>query len=153
MRRSILSGIVHTLAAVAVVAACETLNEQVVMSEPGYVPVEAPEPDPGYRIPPEERARLRPEFDAGAMERLLARLDPEHRTRILAGFQLPRPGERTHMEVWYFDDPELQALLEEVWEPFWDTVPLEVLKLDDSARPGRARAQARRFSREQDSRP
>ncbi|HEX2204432.1 MAG TPA: hypothetical protein VHG91_14070 [Longimicrobium sp.] len=153
MRRSIPSTIVLTLAIIAGVAACETLNEQVVMSDPRYVPVEAPEPDPSYRIPPEERERLRPEFDAAALERLLARINPEHRPSVLAGFQLPKPGKRTHMEVWYFGDPELQSLLEEVWEPFWDTVPLELLKVDDSERPGRARAQARRIGREQKPNP
>jgi hypothetical protein len=100
-------------------------------------------PDPGFRLTAEQRASVAPGFDMDALERLLAAVHPELRMPILSDFQ-PQPPD-VFLGPMKFEDPVLQALLNEVWAPRWDAVPDD--RLDDpemSRYPGHRIAKARR---------
>ena len=87
-------------------------------------------PDPAFRLSGEERARLRPDYDADALERLLAHLSPDMRPEILESCtdrryrELPRfrlgpqapPLQFLPMQLdnHRFSDPRLQALTDAV---------------------------------------
>lgn len=51
-------------------------------------------PDRDFRIGTEDRARIVPDVDADALERLLSMVRPERRAELLKAFQYPKPGER-----------------------------------------------------------
>jgi hypothetical protein len=106
------------------------------------VPLEKVERDPNFRLTETDRQQLRRFFDLDALERLLSHVPPEHRPEIIQAFQLPTNNEVR--ELWYLGDPELQEMLEEVWAPFWQRMPLDAVKADDSERPGKRLAIARR---------
>lgn len=132
-------------AAVLMVGGCEP-TRGTIMESPAARPLRLRTPDAEYRIPRSEIAKVRPGFDTAALERLLGMIQPEQRDAILADFQRPKPGEAV-TETVFFGDPELQQVLEEVWAPVWDRVPQEVLERDQSDRPGKAIARARREAR------
>lgn len=106
------------------------------------IPLIKIERDPTYRLPESERRRLRRRFDLDALETLLAHVAPEHREKILECFRIPENDEVR--ELWQVGDPELQQMLEEVWAPMWDRVPLNVIESDETHRPGKRLAAARR---------
>lgn len=124
-------------------AACEPSAKGVLMTEPAAVPLRAARADASYRLPAHERARVRPGFDVDALERLLGMVAPERRAEILESFQPPRLGE-DFVELTYIGDADLQAVLEEVWATYWDRFTLAEIDADDSRRPGKERAKARR---------
>lgn len=104
-------------------------------------------PDSSYMLPPEERAKVRPGYDADALERLLAAVMPDARQIILEGFQVPRPGELQPGE-WvtppvHVGDPELQPLVDEVWATAWANYP-HLLDDDSVVYPGKEIAKRRR---------
>lgn len=105
-------------------------------------------PDPNFRLTPEQRASLRRGFDADALERLLAAVEPASRPFILESFQAPRPGE----SIWdtpvnWMSDPVLQAMLEEVWATAWEQRP-ELLDDPNVNFPGKEIAKQRRAARQ-----
>ncbi|HEX8691702.1 MAG TPA: hypothetical protein VF746_04730 [Longimicrobium sp.] len=110
---------------------------------PKPVELRSPAPDPHFRLTPAERSKVLPDFDADALERLLSMVIPEMRQEILRHFQPRAPGERLGNLVQFYD-PKLQAVLEEVWAPFWDTASDEEIEKDWYGMPGRLIAKQRR---------
>lgn len=128
--------ILQAVAAALLVAGCDR-HQEVVMTAPRPNTVRLPAADVHFRLTPEERASLRPGFDADALERLLAAIEPGARPDLLRSFQMPEPGERVRNTV-QMGDPELQPLLDEVWLPFWESQPARLHKhyADDNRWPG-----------------
>jgi hypothetical protein len=101
-------------------------------------------PDPDFRLSAEQRASVAPGFDVDALERLLAVLHPDLRMPTLSDFQ-PQPPDVVGGGLMKFEDPVLQALLDEVWAPRWKDVPVEWLTDPEFSRfPGQRIARARR---------
>jgi hypothetical protein len=100
-------------------------------------------PGASFRLTPAERASILPEFDADALERLLAMVPPEARPRLLSGFQAPAPGERAGFVV-RLGHPALQAQLEKVWAPFWESYSDKQMDEEVGYLPGRSAAKALR---------
>lgn len=111
------------------------------MTSPGAAPLRLEAPDPAFRLSAADRAAVAPTFDADALERLLRQVRPEMRGEILSHFQVGK-GARGHLVEIF--DPQLQAILEEVWAPFWDDAPDQALEENWYRMPGREIAKARR---------
>ena len=97
--------------------------------------------DETFRLDATTRARISPGFDVDALERLLQHLEPLGRPVVLDGFLLPEyrvsaPAPNTWWTLKGFTNPALNELLAEVWQPFWDTQPDEMLAEPDSPYPG-----------------
>lgn len=108
------------------------------------MPLHLDEPDLTYRLEAEHRAQLRPPFDPDALERLLQSATPEIRPFLIQKlFRKPQARQWSHLSR--INDPVLQALLDEAWQPFWRDFPVDVLE-DESmdAYPGRRLALQRR---------
>jgi len=102
-----------------------------------------------YCLPPELRAHVAPEFDADALERLLQYAEPVVRTQLLDHFLLPAHRSVPPIPNQWFTligstDERFNALLAEVWQPFWLDKPDEMLADATSRLPGRELALARR---------
>lgn len=107
-------------------------------------PLHLDAPDLTYRLDAEHRAQVRPPFDPDALERLLQRALPEIRPYLEKSlFRHPQAQEWS--QVSRINDPVLQALLDEAWQPFWADYAIQVLK-DESmdGYPGRRLALERR---------
>lgn len=128
--------ILTAAAAFLLFTACERPRE-VVMTAPHPSTVRLPEPDPTFRLTEEERGSIRPGFDADALERLLAAIEPGARRGLLQAFLTPAPGQRARNVV-QMGDPELQPLLDQVWLPFWESRPDRLRRRhpDDQQWPG-----------------
>jgi hypothetical protein len=127
-------------------AGCEGLNREIMMDATPR-PLRLAVPSPDYHISAEDRARIPAGFDVTALERLLALVTPERRQEILAYFQKPKERRPISQGILVrLNDPELQALLEEVWAPMWDQVGAtdEEIIEDVYRYPGREIALARR---------
>ena len=108
--------------------------------------------DETFHLDAATRARIAPGFDVDALERLLRHLGPLDRPIALAYFVLPQyreytPGPNQWWTLKGFTDPVLNELLAEVWQPFWDTQPDEMLADADSNYPGQELARRRRNQR------
>lgn len=110
-----------------------------------YTPLRAVSPDARFHLTAAQREQVRRGFDVEALERLLARVPPEHRDSVFQAFRVPR-GKQVR-ELWYIDEPVLQELLGEVWAPTWDRMPLSEVEADSSGRPGKEAAVRRRRGR------
>lgn len=113
------------------------------------VPSPNPTPvhDPDFRLSAEERARVFPWYDADALERLLGMSLPESRARVLESFLVPdEPGQQRPLLV-TMGHPALQAILEEVWVPFWEGYREEDMNAQPAYFPGRELAKQRRNAR------
>jgi hypothetical protein len=102
--------------------------------------------DETFRLNAATRAQIAPGFDVDALERLLQHLDVLGRPVVLDGFLLPEyrryaPAPNQWWTLKGFIDPVLNELLAEVWQPFWDTQPDEMLADPYSPYPGREVAQ------------
>ncbi len=99
--------------------------------------------DASYHMSDRDRSNVMDIFDVAALERLISMLPAGERAEVLAYFQYGDPvsGEAPPKLV-HFDNPDLQAVLEEVWVPYWYTMPLAAL-YSDSKIPGRQLALAR----------
>ena len=140
------------LAAALVVAAsgCEPRAQGITMDvTPKPLRLEVPTTD--YRIDPVVRAKVFPGFDVDALDRLLSRVTPARRSEILSYFLVPdNPQENKGKGLlMVIKDPELQAVLEEVWAPMWDHVGAtdEEIAQNTYGYPGREIARARRAAR------
>lgn len=123
------------------------------MSTPEPAVLALATPDPTFRLTAEQRAEVRREFDVDALERLLAAIRPDYRNEIYQEFvhgSSPAPGEWVVPACTAFDEPQLQALLEEVWLPYWDVFDTTGdMDKDETGVPGRELAKARRRAKEQ----
>lgn len=135
------------LGVVMVSNGCEPTN-RVLMNTPGPAQLRLEVADPTYRLSDADRAKLLPNFDAEALERLLAMTRPERRQDILKPFQVRENGERLGHLVG-LEDAELQKLLEEVWAPMWDHVGATDADIEANLYgwPGREVAKQRRAAR------
>jgi hypothetical protein len=134
-----------TIAVVITATACDRLPPTAMAPSP--VLIRLPAPDPSFRLSAAERATVLREFDADALERLLAAVQPDKRAEILAFFQ-PRSEEGPRLgHLVAFNEPELQPLLEEVWAPFWANATDEEIEQDVYGMPGRLIAKQRRAER------
>lgn len=104
------------------------------------------QPDTTYRLSTAARSRVLPIFDVEAVERLLQHAKPELRAHFLA--LLSRQEERSSFHwshLKQINDPVLHAILEEVYQPFWRTLPDDAFTdLSMDAYPGRMLAAKRR---------
>jgi hypothetical protein len=105
--------------------------------------------DPEFRLTAELRAHVAPEFDCDALERLLQHVDPVTRAYLLDLFLLPEhrsvpPVPNQFTTLVGSTDERFNALLAEVWQPFWLDKPDEMLDDPDSRYPGRELARERR---------
>lgn len=105
--------------------------------------------DETFRLDAATRARIAPGFDVDALEHLLQHLDALGRPVVLDGFLLPEyrlyvPAPNQWWTLKGFTDPVLNELLAEVWQPFWDTQPDEMLADPHSPYPGQELARRRR---------
>lgn len=107
------------------------------MSAPGGPSSRTYRPDPGYQMSYADRDKVMNIFDVNALQRLISMLPPEHRAEVLSHFQYP-DGDAAPPppKLVSFDDPSLQAVLEEVWVPYWFTLPPSALHTN-SRIPGR----------------
>jgi hypothetical protein len=113
---------------------------------PDPAPLRAARPDPNFRLSAEERATVLKGFDVEALERLLGMTPPKARQELLAYFQAPAKRGEVTMLV-QLGDPELQAVLEEVWAPYWSNYTLEEMEQEKAEIPGRAIAKQRGLNR------
>jgi hypothetical protein len=128
-------------------SACERNPNDLLMSTPENRPLRLATPDASFRLSAEERAKVLPLYDAEALERLLGMVDPEVRGPMLRMFLASeKPGPRAVLT--HLDDPQLQAVLEEVWAPHWDLLPPEAIDEEQADIPGRAIARERRDARQ-----
>ena len=150
-------------AALAILASgCEPGLQSQIMSNPPLKPLRLATPDPSFRLTPAERSKVRPGFDADALERLMGMINPDLRRQTLRAFLVLEPhelepGERYGWITELHDpftgqiDPKLQAVLEEVYAPLWDEVSDADLNNPHSYfYPGRERAKQRREARKQE---
>jgi len=100
-------------------------------------------PDANYRVSPDDRETIRTGFDPDALERLLAMIVPDARPELLRAFQWPERGVPASNIV-KFQDPDLQAVLDEVWLPMWETEIPDALDAEKKEFPGLALARRRR---------
>lgn len=129
----------------AMAASCEHAQGNL-MTTPDMRPLRMEVPDRGFRLGVEERARVVPDVDPDALERLLGMVRPDARAEMLRLFQYPAAGER-FAYLFEFTEPELQAVLEEVWAPAWADVPDELLESGGLPHPGREVELRRRAER------
>lgn len=106
-------------------------------------PLRLADPDASFRLSAEDRANVLPFYDADALERLLGMIDPEVREPMLRMF-LASEKREPRAVLTYLDDPQLQAVLEEVWAPHWELLPPEAVELEQADIPGREIARKRR---------
>jgi hypothetical protein len=133
------------MAAIGVIAGCEHQNHSVTMSAPPK-PLRLARPEAAYRLLPEDRARVQRGFDVDALERLLQHVRPDMRQEILAHFQVHDAPNRNYGQLVQFHDPQLQAILEEIWAPMWNEVNATDQQIQENAYgfPGRDIARRRR---------
>lgn len=121
------------------------------MDQPNPATIRLDQPDPTFRLTPEERASVRPGFDVDALERLLAAVEPEVRPILLRDFQQPKPGDLKPGEFVTppvrMGDPALQPLLDEIWAPAWERFAPDLLDDDSLHYPGKELARQRRGHR------
>ncbi|HEX8430850.1 MAG TPA: hypothetical protein VF625_06160 [Longimicrobium sp.] len=103
---------------------------------PNDRPLRLTTPDTSYRLTPDQRTGVLPFFDVGALERLLGMVRADAREPMLRFF-LAAEKKGPHAMLTELDDPELQAVLEEVWAPYWKDLPDEILDREEAPIPGR----------------
>lgn len=127
------------------------------MNQPPFPPLRLDAPEPGYRLGAAERARVHPDCDPDALERLMAMIQPGLREMLLRNFLAAPPEETPAVPPGWHSiaelrdpntgaaDPVLQALLEDVYAPAWEQVPDEDLEIPGlRGVPGQERARERR---------
>jgi hypothetical protein len=116
--------------------------------------VPLPLPDPNYHLDAAARLRLKPGVDAEALERLLQYFPAESRASHLALFSSQQDvvaGSGRSADITILDrisHPVLQRLLEEVWQPYWATIPDAEFDTTNGP-PGRELARVRRKQKPQ----
>ncbi|MDB4912481.1 MAG: hypothetical protein JWM95_125 [Gemmatimonadetes bacterium] len=116
------------------------------------------EPTPRMRLSDTQRSRIAEQWDADAVEKIANLLSPEDRRSFmepLGGVPddsvqvgASRPGDAYFILT--HPNPEIQELLEQMWAPFWETLPADALTNEGPGYrllPGRKLALARRAAR------
>jgi hypothetical protein len=116
--------------------ACERTPNDLLMTAPNNRPLRLTTPDAWFSLTPDQRTRVLPFFDVEALERLLGMVQSEARDPMLRFF-LAAEKKGPHAMLTEVDDPQLQAVLEEVWAPYWKDLPDEVLDKEQAPLPGR----------------
>jgi hypothetical protein len=116
------------------------------MADQDMRPLRLDVPDSDFRLTAEDRAKIVPDVDPDALERLLGMVRRDIRAEMLKFFQYPTPGEDLGY-LFEFEDPQLQAVLEEVWAPAWYDASDEMLEKGGYPHPGREVALRRRQER------
>jgi hypothetical protein len=102
-------------------------------------------PDPNYRIDAAARARLREGVDPNALELLLQHFPAASRARHLEMFsQLSGKYLVGGRVLTAISDPSQQAMLDEVWQPYWASMSDRELFEGSGGPPGRELAKRRR---------
>jgi hypothetical protein len=102
-------------------------------------------PDASFRLSAEEKAAVASAFDPHALERLLSMYPPEGRAEFLRRFQqMPDEADPRLRLVVRLGHPDLQAALEEVWAPYWESYTDEQMAAEVDYLPGREAARRRR---------
>jgi hypothetical protein len=112
--------------------------EETIVNISDITPAKLSQPDTNFRLTAEQRAVIRSGYDAGALERLLARIHPKYRDRVRALF-----GAGGGL-VTSTGDAELDELLGDVLSPRWAALSDEQLREADDIMPGRERELRRR---------
>lgn len=106
--------------------------------------------DPDFHLTPEQRARVRPDFDLEALERLVSVIPAAAREDFLRLFRRTQPGEPAPLLL-DLEEPELQEMLDAVFAPRWEAYSDEELiaasspaHMVGSAVPGRTTVMRRR---------
>jgi hypothetical protein len=123
-------------------SACDTTGRALGPMQPQPRELHIIPRDPAFHLIRQDRQRLRPGFDADALETLLAHIPAASRDEIVSYFMKPESPEIK--ELWYIGDPALQEFLEAVWAPMWDHVPEAQIAADTTQRPGKRLALQRR---------
>jgi len=88
------------------------------------VPLQALDPpEVGFRLHGAERARVQPWVNIERLEDLLAITPEVWRAWVIRGFL--QPTGNSHSAISRLPDARLQVALEEVYQSWWDTVPVE----------------------------
>jgi hypothetical protein len=128
---------------ICTLTACEHNPSTTALTPRPGRPLRAEQPDVAFRLTEAQRAKMLPMYDAESVERLLQMVRPDARDSMLRYFQVAeRPG--PHAVLMHLDDPKLQAVLEEVWAPYWDRLPPEAIERERAPIPGRGVVRARR---------
>ncbi|MDB4952218.1 MAG: hypothetical protein JWM27_4867 [Gemmatimonadetes bacterium] len=115
------------------------------MSAPPPRPLRLEALDASFHLTPEQKARLRPEMDAAAVEHLVRWLLPEDREAMLANFSIPpvpeyvpgKPYRVSNQTIVGFSDPVLQTALEAIWAPIWArATDAQLIRQADAPFPG-----------------
>lgn len=122
--------------AALLLSGCETGANRLLLPTPAPESLRLEIPDRSYSLAPGDRERIRESFDADALERLLRAVRPEYRSVILSRFQWDASG-RSQGDLVELPDPHLQALLADVWAPYWEQFPAEAYSEEDAPIPGR----------------
>jgi hypothetical protein len=125
--------------------ACDRLLPTAMAPKPAHIRLDRP--DPEFHLSSADRAKVVPGFDVDALERLLASVTPEMRQEVLAFFQWRSPEGEPRGHLYQILDPKLQAILEEVWAPMWDSATDEQIAENAFGMPGRKIAEKRRQER------
>lgn len=83
--------------------------------------------DPNFHLTPEQRARVRPDFDVNALERLLSMMPAAGRDTLLTFFVRRPPGQPQPLLV-EMNEPGLQQVLDEVYAPHYEALSDEELR-------------------------
>jgi hypothetical protein len=112
------------------------------------------------RLSEAQRANIAEWFDPVAIETIANLMSEAERRSFLEPFggvpdeaAAPRSAGNTLRVLMGHSDPRLQALLEEMWAPFWNTLPPEALTDSSYSFPGRKLAQEQRLARERGESP
>ena len=137
---------VVVLACLLLAQAChdpETIG--VSMDEPS---LRLAQPEPSVVLTDDQRANIRDSFDPEAVQELLRWIPAENRAGVLAAFQYAAPGQPSR-SILHFGDPVLDEILDRIWQPYWRSMPAELLARDHTTViPGRALAIRLRFGGE-----
>ena len=135
----------------SVTGGCEHHGAETTMSA-GPQPLRLEVPDASSHLTPAQRAKVIPDYDADALERLLSMVRPDVRDELLSFFvwsDQPAGVGTVSRKLTDLPDPQLQAVLEEVWAPYWDRLPADALDREQAHLPGRDVARRRRALRQQ----
>ena len=103
------------------------------------------EPDLTFRLSADQRAKLVPNIDGDAVEKLLQHVEPDGRDHFLAMFTRPEPGKNQAFQVVgsVGGDSTMNDLLEQIYAPTWIAWGADEIEHSDSRLPGRELARTR----------